>query len=145
MLNLTRLLDSAGNHYVFDQGLSLANGNAWATPTTVTAGSQTTRITLVWTDLTSSLGAHYTAVNNLDLLVCDSGAVKCFYANRFDSNGNSLVTPPNPIYSDGKNVVEEVIIAGGTFATGSTLFINVIAKSIMAGPQDFAVFGSNVH
>lgn len=154
MVNLASLLDTnttcttpsgGSNHFAFDQGFALANNNTWATPNAVTNGALDTRITLVWTDVVSSAGANYNAVNNLDLLVCNNFAVKCYYANRFDSASKSLPTPPNPSFSDSGNVVEEVVIPGGTFASGTSLFINVIGKNIMMGTQDFAVFSSNAH
>jgi serine protease AprX len=145
MLNLTRLLDAASNHVVYDAPILLHNGDAWAVTPLIVNGALDTRITIAWTDAPSSQGPHYNVVNNLDLLVCDNFSIKCFYANRFDSASHSLVTPPNPAFSDASNVVEEVVIPANTFATGQPLLVSVRATNVMMGTQDFALFSSNAH
>jgi Subtilase family len=145
MLNLTRLLDAAGNHFAHDQEFPLSGNNSWAVTRLITNGAAETRITVAWTDVASSQGTHYNVVNNLDLLVCNNSGTVCYYANRFNTSGFSLPTPPNPSFSDGSNVVEEVVIPANTFPTGQVLLISVYARNVMIGSQDFALFGSNAH
>jgi len=145
MLNLTRLLDSAGNHFANDQEFFLSGNNSWAITRLITNGALETRITVAWTDVASSQGSAYNVVNNLDLLVCTNFSTVCYYANRFNASGFSLATPPNPSFSDSRNVVEEVVIPANTFPTGQALLISVYARNVMIGSQDFALFGSNAH
>jgi len=145
MLNLTRLLDSIGNHFSNDQESPLSGSNSWTVTRLVTNGALETRITVAWTDVPSSLGSTYNVVNNLDLIVCSNSGLVCYYANRFNASGYSQPTPGAPPFSDGKNVVEEVALPANAFPTGQALFIYVFAKNVMMGSQDFAIFGSNVH
>lgn len=145
MLNLTRLLDSSGNHFSHDQEFPLSGNNSWAVTRLITNGALETRVTVAWTDVAGSQGSTYNVVNNLDLIVCSNSGFPCYYANRFSTSGYSQPTPPFSSFSDGKNVVEEVVIPANTFPTGQALLISVYAKNVMMGSQDFALFGSNAH
>jgi len=144
MLNLTRLLGSYGNYFFYDQRASLLPVSAvWQKYLYIRDGAKETRVTLVWTDSPSTLGAdHYASVNNLNLTLARASGSTTWYGNRL-SSGYSIAnpSPPNP---DTLNNVEQIILPANTFATGEGVVVAVDPYSVMLlQGQDFALFIDN--
>ena len=163
MLNLARLLDSGSNHYWSDQAHTFgATGQSWVIYPTVVDGSQTTRITLVWTDRYSTAvggaaGEIYTAVNNLNSLACYAGGFSCWRGNHWAANGTTRSSGVSSSFNEAINNVEEIFIPAGQFSSGQQIYLEVNARNLTGDMdptcsppgctttrQDFAVFGSNI-
>lgn len=144
MLNLTRLLGLPSNYFFLEQGGGLIPGGpTWQKYLYIVDGSRATRATAVWTDLSSSGGASYQVVNDLNLLVCGGAPQKCWQGNHL-SGGQSLARPPAPIFRDSVNNVEQVILAPGTLPTGASVILTMTPWNVMSSGQDFAVFADNL-
>jgi hypothetical protein len=143
MLSLTRLLGSRVNYFFYDQGSPLLpSAGVWQKSLNIRDGAKETRVTLVWTDLPSTVGVTvYKAVNNLNLSVARASGGQTWYGNIL-SSGYS-VPNPFPPKLDTANNVEQVILPMNTFASGDGVLVAVDPYSVMAQGQDFALFIDN--
>lgn len=160
MLNFDELLGGTTNYLTQDQqspGLSEAAPN-WITYPYVVDGSRPVRLTLVWTDRfhPTTTDETYSAVNNLNVLVCYVGGLSCWRGNHF-SNGVTRSSTPSSTHNESVQNVEHIIIPAGNFSSGQQVYLNVIARTLngdmdpnCAPPgctrreQDFAIFGENI-
>lgn len=166
MLNLNRLLDAGTNHYWNDQAnVFSATGQSWSVNPHIIDGSRETRITLVWTDRYSASiggtgGVAYSAVNNLNSIVCLVGGFTCWRGNNWATNGTTLQSSPSGSFSEKINNVEQIVIPAGSLSSGLQIFLSVTAQNLVGDMdpncdplgtppctttnQDFALFGSNI-
>jgi hypothetical protein len=142
MLSFERLFGTWSDYYFYDQGTTLYNsGDQWSRMLYVRDGSKQIQITLVWTDPAGSQSTHYTATNNLNLVVY-GGSPQVSYLGNYLSNGITVQRPPGALVRDSVNNVERVVIPAGRFTSGTPLTIYVIGYSLQS-PQNFALAAEN--
>ncbi len=143
MLSFARLFGIWSNYYFYDQGTTLYNsGDQWSQTVYVRDGSKRVQITLVWSDPAGSQSTHYTAINDLNLLVVGGSPSVNYQGNYFNASGETNQRPPGALYRDSTNNVERVIIPAGKFSSGTALTIYAKAYSISSS-QSFALAVEN--
>ncbi len=152
-VDLARLTDSlVKRFYVSDDATTgVATGQERMWQRTIDQPGKDTLIVLAWSDPASTaVNGPGPLVNDLRLKVELVGSTASWWGNNFrenivgDDNGYSYrYNTVNAGKSDITNTVEAVLIPANTFTAGQRLTIKIQGKSVLAGPQKFAVYAYN--
>ncbi|HVF60175.1 MAG TPA: S8 family serine peptidase [Thermoanaerobaculia bacterium] len=146
-VNLNRLTDAA-QRFMINETTPLFTGQSLSLTKTIDNGALPTYIVLVWTDLPTLVNGDSQAalINDLDLRV-NGGAWR---GNAFNEaligtdDGYSYRFPVCTCPDDRINTVEAVFLPPGTFASGASISIRVVAANVPQGSQTFSLYAYNV-